>query len=165
MTQRNYVKGALLSCIITLGLGGLFFHLRFHPVSESPSNFVPTISGFLTLMVVPLFFLFKKTLAYGYVLNGMLAIIGAVTMAHFSLVHLPPDYPLTALIFNTLFNDILIVGGLFFAGKALFDIETFGYDDAFERKGRILRYPGYGWWTVHLIAISLVYTLGNHFWR
>jgi hypothetical protein len=27
------------------------------------------------------------------------------------------------------------------------------------------RYPNMGWWMIHLIGISLVYFLGNYFWR
>lgn len=165
MTQRIYVKSTLLLGLFTVCLSGLFFHLRFHSVADNPSNFVPAIAGILSLLVVPILFYMKRTLSYGYVLNGMLAIIGAITMVHFSISHLSPEYTLKTLFFKTLFSDILILGGVFFTGKALFDLDTFGYSAEIERKGRFLRYPGYGWWALHLTVISTVYALGNHFWR
>jgi hypothetical protein len=55
--------------------------------------------------------------------------------------------------------------GNFFVGKALFDLEFFGYDPNRERKGRTWRYPNLGWWMVHLVAISAVYYVGHALWR
>jgi hypothetical protein len=64
-----------------------------------------------------------------------------------------------------LLADILILWGKFFIGKALFELETFGYDQNKLKVGITYRYPNMGWWMIHRIAISLVYFLGNHFWR
>jgi hypothetical protein len=165
MTMRTYTKSILLAALITLSLGGFLLHVRIHPVSQNPSNFIPLIAGLLSILVIPLLFSFKKTVEYGYVLNGILVIIGTIGMAHFSIVHWPAPATAGSIIFKTMLIDILILWSKFFVGKALFDLEFFGYDPHKAKKGTTYRYPNLGWWTVHLIAISLVYLLGNLLWR
>jgi hypothetical protein len=114
---------------------------------------------------VPLLFLFPKTIGYGYVLNGFLTIIGTIVMAHFSLTRWPAPATLQSILLKTLLADILILWGKFFVGKALFELETFGYDQNKLKVGITYRYPNMGWWMIHLIGISLIYFLGNYFWR
>jgi hypothetical protein len=114
---------------------------------------------------VPLLFFYKKTISYGYVLNGFLAIVATVTMSHFAIVHWPSPATLKAVILTTTLPDILIVGSKFFIGKSLFDLEIFGYDPDRARLGKTFRYPNMGWWLVHLVAITIVYSLGNILWR
>jgi hypothetical protein len=123
------------------------------------------ISGVLSILVIPMLFSFKKTIEYGYVLNGFLVIIGTVGMAHFSIVHWPAPATLGSIILKTMLADILILWSKFFIGKALFDLEIYGYDPHKAKKGKTYRYPNLGWWTIHLVAISLVYLLGNLVWR
>jgi hypothetical protein len=165
MTHRTYVKSTLLGALIVLSIGGFLLHVRIHPAAQNPSNIVPVISCLLSIVVVPLLFSFRKTIAYGYVLNGFLAIIATVTMSHFAIVHWPSPATLKAIIVNTTFADILIVWSKFFIGKSLFDLETFGYDSDRARLGKTYRYPNMGWWLVHVVAISIVYSLGNLLWR
>lgn len=165
MTNRTYVKSTLLGGLIALSLGGFLLHVRIHPFAENHSNIVPVISCVLSIIFVPLLFSFRKTISYGYVLNGFLAIIATVTMSHFSIVHWPSPATLKGIIFTTTLPDILIVWSKFFVGKSLFDLETFGYDSDRVRIGKTYRYPNMGWWFVHLVAISIVYTLGKLLWR
>ena len=54
--------------------------------------------------------------------------------------------------------------GKFFVGKALFELETFGYDPNRPKAGLTYRYPNMGWWLIHLVAVSLLYYLGNRLW-
>jgi hypothetical protein len=115
--------------------------------------------------VLPLLFSFRKTLHYGYVLNGFLAIIGTIVMAHFAIAHWPEPATLETIILKSTLADIIIVWSKFFVGKALFDLETLGYDPAKDKKGIAYRYPNMGWWLVHLMGLSIVYTLGNLLWR
>jgi hypothetical protein len=114
---------------------------------------------------VPTLFCFRKTIAYGYVLNGFLVIVGTITMAHFSIAHWPNPLTLQAIFMNTLLADILILWGKFFIGKSIFDLEFFGYDATREKKGKTFRYPNMGWWFVHLAAVSIVYYLSFMLWR
>ncbi|HSR11807.1 MAG TPA: hypothetical protein VLS90_10215 [Thermodesulfobacteriota bacterium] len=97
-------------------------------------------------------------------MNGFLCIIGTVTMAHFAYAHwsdpkLPPDIVLKSMVL-----DILIVWAKFFVGKALFDLETFGYDPNRVKAGIAYRYPNMGWWGIHVGGVAFVYYLGNILW-
>jgi hypothetical protein len=154
-----------MAALVTLAIGGFLLHSRVHTIGHSPSNIVPFVSGILSIIVVPLLFSFRKTLSYGYVLNGMLAIVGTVAMTHFSIAYWPRTLTLGTLFFDTMLADIALLWGKFFVGKALFELEIHGYDAAAARKGIFYRYPNYGWWLVHLAVISLVYLLGHLIWR
>ncbi len=165
MTTRSYVKTTLLLGLIALSAAGFLLHLRIHPASQNPSNLVPVVSGILGILIIPILFSFKKTIAYAYVINGMEAIVGTVTMTHFSLAHWPSQTTLGSILLMTLLGDILVLWGKFGLGMALFNLELFGYDPEKQRKGAYFRYPNLGWWLVHLVGISVVYSLGHHFWR
>ncbi len=164
MTVRTSIRSLLLGALVTLGLAGFMIHARVHLVAQNPSFLVPFVAGILSVAVVPALFRFKRTLAYGYVLNGFLCIVGTVTMAHYAIARWsapgsPPD-----ILLKSMAIDILIVWGKFFVGKALFDLESFGYDPSRPKAGVAYRYPNMGWWLVHLAAVSLVYFLGNRLW-
>ena len=165
MTVRTYTKSILLVGLWTLSIGGLLLHCRIHPVKANYSNLVPAVSGVLSVLVVPLLFCFRRSIAYGYVLNGFLVITGTITMAHFSIAHWPSPATVQAVLLNTTLADILILWARFFIGKALFDLEFFGYEAAKEKKGITYRYPNMGWWLVHLAVVSIVYYLGHILWR
>jgi hypothetical protein len=165
MTRRISVKSMLMAALVVLALGGFLLHVRIHPVATNFSNITPVIAGILSIILVPLLFAYKKTVQYGYVLNGMLAIIGTITMAHFSLAHWPAPPTVVSILTKTLLADILILWTIFLIGKALFELETFGYDPDKPKKGINYRYPNMGWWFVHLAGASIVYTLGHQLWR
>jgi hypothetical protein len=165
MTIRTYVKSILLIALVTLSLGGFLLHLRIHPLSQGSSNVIPFTAGVLSLAAVPLLFFFKKTIEYGYILNGFLVIVGTIGMAHFSLVHWPASATPGQIILKTTIADILILWTKFFIGKSFFELEFFGYDPNRAKKGKTYRYPHLGWWMVHAVSISLVYFLGNVVWR
>ncbi len=164
LSVKTYTRSILLGALIALSVAGFMIHARIHPVTQNPSFFVPFVAGILNMLVVPALFWFKKTLAYGYVLNGFLCIIGTVTMGHFAIAHWsdpksPPD-----ILLKSMSIDILIVWAKFLVGKALFELETFGYDPDRAKGGITYRYPNMGWWLIHLAAVSFVYYLGNRFW-
>ena len=165
MSTRTYVKSLLISALAIMGAGGLLLHTRIHPITKLPCNWIPLACGVLSIVVIPLLFSSRKTLSYGYVLNGFMVIIGAITMAHFSLVNWPNPTTLDAILFKTTLADILILSGKFLVGKALFDLELHGYDPNLAKKGVSWRYPNLGWWWVHFITISVIYWLGNLLWR
>lgn len=164
MTARTYIRSILLAAIVALSAAGFMIHTRIHLIDQNRSFVVPFAAGILSIAVIPALFWFKKTLAYGYVLNGFLCIIGTVTMGHFAIARWsaptsPPD-----ILLKSMLIDILIVWGKFFVGKALFELETFGYDPTRSKAGMTYRYPNMGWWAIHLVAITLVYYLGNRLW-
>ncbi|MFB3886627.1 MAG: hypothetical protein ACE144_15480 [Thermodesulfobacteriota bacterium] len=164
MTVRTYIRSILLIGLATLSVAGFMIHVRVHLITENPSFILPFVAGILNMGAIPALFCFKKTVAYGYVLNGILCIIGTVTMTHFAIARWsaptsPPDILLKSMVI-----DILIVWGKFFIGKALFELETFGYEPNRPKRGIVYRYPNMGWWLIHLAAISIVYYLGNVLW-
>ena len=164
MSARTYTRTVLLGALVALSLAGFLIHTRVHLITQNPSFIVPFVAGILNIAIIPALFSFKKTFAYGYVLNGFVCIIGTVTMAHYAIAHWfdpksPPD-----IVLKSMLIDILIVWGKFFVGKALFELEAFGYDPNRLKGGITYRYPNMGWWLIHLAAVSLVYYLGNRFW-
>jgi hypothetical protein len=165
MTIRTYIKSTLLASLVSLAIGGFLLHLRVHPFTEHSSKLVPFVSGVLSIVIVPLLFCFKKTGGYGYVLNGMLAILGTVTMAHFGIAHWPKPASFGAILLKTTLPDIALLWGKFLVGKALFDLDIHGYNADRQKMGITYRYPNYGWWIAHLAVISLVYFLGHELWR
>ena len=165
MSAKNYIKTALLVSLALLALGGLLLHLRIHPPTDHAYNAIPFVAGILGVVLIPVLFWFRKTLDYGYILNGMFVIIGTITMAHYSMIHWTTPASLEAVLFKTTLADILILGGKFFVGKAVFDLETHGYDPNLPQPGKWWRYPCLGWWLIHFAAISAVYALGNFLWR
>ena len=165
MTQKQNLRVSLICSLFFLTFGGWLLHSRIHPMSEHPWNVIPAVSGILSMVVITLLFCFRKTVAYGYVLNGMTVIIGTITMAHFSLKNAPAEFTFQALLFKTLLADIAILWGKFTIGKALFELELLKQPEDAVRKGRFFRYPNMGWWLVHLVALSVVYTLGILIWK
>ncbi len=164
MTLRHSIRSILLTAFIAISVAGFLIHIRVHPISENLSFAVPFVAGVLNIGVLPALFCFKRTLAYGYVLNGFLCIIGTITMTHFAIARWsaptsPPD-----IVLKSMMIDILIVWGKFFIGKALFDLETLGYDPNRPKKGITYRYPNMGWWLIHLAGVGFVYYLGHRLW-
>jgi hypothetical protein len=165
MTVKVYVRSTLLGALVLLSLAGFMIHTRIHLAADNPSFFLPLVAGILSVAVVPTLYWFKRTLAYGYVLNGFLCIIGTVTMSHFAIARWTAQGAPNDIVLKSMVIDILLVWGKFFAGKALFDLETFGYDAGRAKAGLTYRYPNLGWWLIHLAAVVFVYYLGNRFWR
>src|SRR5208337_172455 len=165
MTIRTYIKATLLLALVAVSLGGLMLHLRIHPVSKNTSNFLPLLSGILSVIIVPLLFSSKKTISYGYTLNGFMVIVGTIAMAHFSVMNWPQPSSLESIVLKTTLPDIMVLWTKFFIGKALFDLELFGYDSGRNKMGLTYRYPNTGWWLVHFTVVSMVYALSNWLWR
>ncbi len=164
MTQKQNIRSLLIFSLLCLSLGGLMLHYRIHPPGELPGNIIPTVAGIISIVVIIPLFYFHRTIAYGYMLNGMIVIIGTIGMLHFSLLHLPHVLTLQVVILKSLLADIIVLWGKFAIGKALFELDLLKKPEDTVRKGRFLRYPNMGWWWVHLAALSIVSALGNLFW-
>jgi len=161
MTKKKVLKVELVFGLFLLGIGGWLLHLRIHPPAGGISLWIPFISGMISVFFIPLFFCFRPTVTLGYIVNGFLAIIGTITMAQFSLAHLPAQLSVASIILNTTLADIAVLWGKFTIGKALFDLELLKSDTDSAGKGRFFRYPNMGWWWAHLLSIAFVYALGN----
>jgi hypothetical protein len=165
MTRKDNLRVLLIFSLVALALGGFLLHTRIHPLEKEAGNIIPAVSGILSVIAITLLFCFRQTVAYGYVLNGMTVILGTVAMAHYSLKHPPEVWTLHAIVYRTLLPDIIVLWGKFAVGKALFELELLRQPEAPARTGRYFRYPNMGYWWVHLLAISIVYSLGIQFWK
>jgi len=117
MTIKTYIRSILLGALVTLSLAGFMIHARIHLIAQNPSFIVPFIAGILSITVIPTLFWFKKTLAYGYVLNGFLCIIGTVTMAHFAIARWSTPTSPQDILLKSMLIDILIVWGSSSSGR------------------------------------------------
>jgi len=165
MVQKQKVRLLLVGALFFVSLGGWMLHIRMHPPLKQAVHLVPFLAGLLSITAIPLMFLFRKTVAYAYVMNGMLVIIGAITMTHFSFAYLPGYISFGTITLNTSLSDIGILFTNFMLGKALFELEMLKGEDTRVRHGRFYRYPNMGWWLVHLVALSAVYLLGHLLWK
>src|ERR1035437_7928193 len=101
MFIKTYIKSLLLVSLTTLAIGGFLLQLRIHPLTEHAYGAVPFVAGLLSILLVPCLFSFRKTLDYGYILNGLLVILGTITMVHFSLANWPKLVSFEALLLQT----------------------------------------------------------------
>ena len=165
MTIKQVIKAYLVAGMFFFALGGWLLHYRIHPPEKNPSFYIPYIAGVVGVFIVPTLFWFKRTFTWAYIINGFGVIIGTITMAQFSVEHFKGELVPINIIVNTLLADILILWGVFVAGKALFDLEFFKNDSDPAPRGRYLRYPNMGWWYVHLAGFTLVYGAGKLLWK
>jgi hypothetical protein len=147
MTQKGNLRVSLIAGIWLLALGGFYLHLTIHPPGSDTEDLIPFIAGLLSAILIPLMFCFKRTVPYAYVLNGMLAIIGTITMAK-----------------SRVFPDIAILWGKFLVGKAIFELELLKNDEQPHRQGRFWRYPNMGWWYVHAGVMTAAFLAGYYLW-
>ncbi len=164
MNTKQNLKLILIMGLFLMSLGGWLLHWRTHPPTDEARNWIPFIAGLGSTLMLPLLFWFKRTLVLAYVVNGMLVIIGLITMAHFSLANWPGGFSLRSVMLGTLLPDMLILCGNFGFGKALFELNLLHHAEDKMRHGRFWRYPNMGWWWVHLVALSVVYALGHVLW-
>lgn len=127
-------RRTLLAALFLVALGGFLLHYRIHPFMSpdktNPAVFVFNGTKFLAsffslvdVVVVTLLFSSRRTVLYGYLLNGLIVIYGSILMAHFSIAGLSgSSLPLPDLILRSTFADIAIAGADFFLGKALYEL-------------------------------------------
>src|SRR3990172_1291290 len=127
-------KKVLLAALFLLAVSGLMLHFRIHNFmvedKAAPgmylfykTNFLAFILPLLDVFLVTLLFTSKKTAVYGFLLNGLIVILGTVLMGHYSIAEiiaksLPPDQ----WILRSTLPDIGIAWGDFFVGKSLYDL-------------------------------------------
>ncbi|MBI4825855.1 MAG: hypothetical protein HY807_05475 [Nitrospirae bacterium] len=127
-------KGTLLTALFLLAVSGLLLHLRIHyfmvPDKLNPgvthfdiTRFFSFIFPLIDVIAVTALYLSRKTVVYGFLLNGMIVIYGTVFMAHFSIADLVArSAPLQDWIFKSTLPDIGIAWGDFFIGKTLYEL-------------------------------------------
>lgn len=153
MTVKLRLKTTLVAGLFFISAGGMFLHYFVHDPQKDAYGIVPLAAGIVSIVLIPLLFCFRKTIHLAYLLNGFAVIIGTITMAHFSIVK------------NLIFPDIFILWAKFALGYTIFYLEMFKIDSSFKPGWRTIRYPNFGFWVVHLVMLSIVYSLGNIVWR
>lgn len=166
MNKKIYMRLVLILAIFFLAMGGWLLHLRIHPMTKDAENYIPLVAGFISVFVIPVLFIFRSTISFAYLLNGMTVIIGTITMIHFTIENPPQVWILQTIFLGTLLADIILLWGKFAVGKALFDLDAvINRPDAAVSSGRFFRFPNMGFWFVHLITLTAVYIIGGYFWK
>jgi hypothetical protein len=166
MKKKDYLRLILILAIFFLALGGWLLHLRIHPVAKDAENWIPAVAGFISVVIIPILFIFRSTIPFAYLLNGMTVIIGTITMTHFTIENPPPVWTLQTIFVGTLLADIMLLWGKFAVGKALFELElAVNQPEAPMRSGRFFRFPNMGFWFVHVVTLTAVYIIGGYFWK
>jgi len=166
MKKKDNVRLTLILSLFFLALGGWLFHLQYHEPAKDAANYIPTVAGLISVFITPVLFIFRSTVAFAYLINGMTTIIGTIAMVHFSIANPPEVWTLKTILLGTLLVDILILWGKFAVGKALFELEAaMRQPDAPMRKGRFFRFPNMGFWYVHVVTLTAVYLLGAYLWK
>jgi hypothetical protein len=163
MKKKDYLRLVLILAVFFLALGGWLLHLRIHPLAKDAENYIPFVAGFISVIIIPVLFIFRSTIPFAYLLNGMTVIIGTITMTHFSIEN-PQVWTLQTIFMGTLLADIMLLWGKFAVGKALFDLDpVISRPDAPISKGRFFRFPNMGFWFAHLVTLTAVYLIGSYF--
>jgi hypothetical protein len=166
MKKKDYFRLVLILAIFFLALGGWLLHLRIHPIAKDAENYIPLVAGFISVFLIPILFIFRSTISFAYLLNGMTVIIGTITMTHFSIENHPQVWTLQTILLGTCLPDILMLWGKFAVGKALFDLDpVINRPDAEISSGRFFRFPNMGFWFVHVVTLTAVYLIGSYFWK
>jgi hypothetical protein len=166
MKKKDYLRLILILAIFFLALGGWLLHLRIHPVAKDAENWIPAVAGFISVVIIPVLFIFRSTIPFAYLLNGMTVIIGTIAMTHFSIENLPQVWTPKTIFMGTLFPDIMMLWGKFALGKALFEMDlVVSQPDGPRRTGRFFRFPNMGFWFVHVITLTVIYIIGGYFWK
>ena len=166
MKKKDYLRLVLILAIFFLALGGWLLHLRIHPIAKDAENYIPLVAGFISVFLIPVLFIFRSTISFAYLLNGMTVIIGTITMTHFSIENHPQVWTLQTILLGTCLPDILMLWGKFAVGKALFDLDpVISRPDAEISSGRFFRFPNMGFWFVHVVTLTAVYLIGSYFWK
>lgn len=155
MNRKTLIKATLVAAFFFIAFGAWLLHIRIHPPLEKAVNLIPFFSGITSTLILTLLFCFRPTVFLAYLVNGMLCIIGVITMAHFALAERS----------SGMLADIVIVAAKFCLGKAIFDLESLKSDTSTTTPDRFWRWPNMGWWWVHFVGLSAVYAIGHLLWK
>ncbi|MDX9715012.1 MAG: hypothetical protein RBT37_06265 [Dissulfurispiraceae bacterium] len=130
------MKRSLLAALFLIALGGFLLHYRIHhfmiPDPLNPENlifsktlFLASLLPLIDMFVVTSLFIWRRTAAYGYLLNGLIVIYGSILMTHYSIAQFSiKAIPLSDWWLKSTLPDIAILCADFLIGKTLYDIHT-----------------------------------------
>jgi len=113
----------LIVAQVFMSVGGLLLHLRIHhfdlAAGFSGTFFMPTAVGIFDVVVITALLCSKRTVALGFLLNGMACILGVIFMSAFALHHPPAGTGVLPWITSSMFPDISIVVADFFVVRGV----------------------------------------------
>ncbi|MCE5312467.1 MAG: hypothetical protein LLF86_04880 [Nitrospiraceae bacterium] len=133
------MKRSLLAALFLIAFGGFLLHYRIHNfMMPDPSNpgqlmfsgtLLPaSLLPLLDMFVVTTLFIWRRTAAYGYLLNGLIVIYGSILMTHYSIAQfIIKDVPPGEWLLKSTLPDIMILWTDFFIGKTLYDLHLGKY--------------------------------------
>lgn len=142
--------------LLFLSIGGWLLHFRVHPISISPSHYVPFLYGLINIFIVPFLFSTKKTVIVAYAINGFGVIVGSILMTHMSLSSPPDAWTLPAIVFQTTLADIFLLFPKLFIGHTIL---LHYYPNGL---GRLFTTA---WWVKHFCYVTIVYSAGHFLLR
>jgi len=121
----------LIGTQFLLASAALWLHLRIHPFLKSETltgtaklqigELVAFIFCVVDVLLITGLFLKQETAVYGYLLNGMLVIFGAVMMTHLSIAFkITKNLPFSVWIWQTTIPDIMLAGADFMVGRTIY---------------------------------------------
>ncbi|MEK6715014.1 MAG: hypothetical protein AABY43_03085 [Candidatus Omnitrophota bacterium] len=157
-------RSNLIFALVFMSLGGMLLHLRIHPIFFNGQfeweRLIPLIFDTLSILIIPLLFLNQNTSDLAYLLTGLGVILGIITMSHLSIATWQGPVSLVNIILKTTIADSLVLSAKILVAKTIFESyypEKAKLNCSFPQTFRFLFD---GWWLVHLLGISAVYTLG-----
>lgn len=127
------IRKSLFTALLLLGLTGVLIHYKAHPffvtdkltgiASFSGTKFIASLLCLVDVFVVTILFTSRKTAVYGYLINGMIVILGTILMTHFSIASFAAKgVPPGGMLLNSTAYDIAIAWADFFVGRALYEV-------------------------------------------
>jgi hypothetical protein len=99
----------LIPVHVGISLLGLWVHLQVHPLSKSLYFWWASPVSLFSLVVLPVLFLRRATVGWGYVLNACTVAIGTIGMSYFSLLTFEPPLSLYRLFSESTLPNILLL--------------------------------------------------------
>lgn len=106
--HRKEIRMLILGLFL-IALGGVLLHLRIHAPADRPVNWIPAVSGALSVVVVPLLFFWRRTVVAAYLLNAATVLVGIVGMSAFSIEHWQGTVTWDAILLKSMLPDILVL--------------------------------------------------------
>ncbi len=133
--------------LVMLALVGLVIHYIAHlffvpdrvtkALTFDGSKFMASLLGFVDVFVVTGLFLSRRTAVYGYLLNGMIVILGTILMSHFAIASfIAKGIPPEGVILGSNAIDITLAWADFLVGRALYEVIMQGERAAAYGQGR-----------------------------
>jgi hypothetical protein len=156
MLVDQKIRTPLLS-LWFISFGGWLLHLKIHAPSfiadepQNPTFLIPFILGLLNIIFVPIAFVYKKSSILAYLVNGFSVVVGALTMAHFSITNLPNPLTPGSILIRTTLPYIFISLPKLFMGQAILEPH---YPAGLGRM-----FTPY-WWMRHFAYFMVIYSIG-----